>query len=140
MFVYAANLTVTTSAVSRNRSASASTASAIVAALGADSGLLDVLKGIKAEQALSTAPSTPTTIPAADSNLVVINQGAMNFGEARLPMSILACTQYFLFPEDGPNSFVYQGDDGTWNHLFEEDTYSLCPSQVTTVSMIIIVT
>ena len=50
----------------------------------------------------------------------------------------LACTQYFYFPEAGPNSFVCQCNDDTWNHFDGseyQDSYSECPSQVAIVSL-----
>ncbi len=47
----------------------------------------------------------------------------------------LACTQYFYYSDDGPNSFVCQCSDSTWNHLRNDDVYSECPSQVSTVSL-----
>lgn len=143
MAAYVANLTVTTSAMSRSLSISAPTASATAATLGTGSGLLGVLKGStsvsKAEQAPSTTSAAPTLIPTGDSNitgLVGAIQGAIDAGESTPPTSIFGCIQKFLFADDGPNSFVCQCNDDTWNHL-EEDTYSLCPSQVTTISMTI---
>lgn len=64
-----------------------------------------------------------------------LNQSAVCTGEATPPNPTLACTQYFFYPNDGPNVFLCQCNDGTWNHRVKQDSYSLCPSQVTTVSM-----
>ena len=114
-------------------------ASATAAALGAGSGLIGILKGGisagEAEQALSTALSAPAVIPTSDRNPVGLIQGATSAGESTPPTPTLACTQYFFYEDDGPNNFVCQCNDGTWNHRPRQDTYSLCPSQVTTVSL-----
>lgn len=158
MVSYLANFTATTPATSRNQSTSALTASApttsaptthtvpaltpstTATALGVGSGLLAILKseiGVgEAEQGSSTAFSTPAA-PNSNSNPVGLTQGAISTGEATSPTSALACTQYFYYANDGPNTFVCQCNDGTWNHRRNQDTYSLCPSQVTTVSLTI---
>lgn len=49
--------------------------------------------------------------------------------------STLACTQVFYYPEDGADSFVCQCSDSTWNHFRNVDFYSVCPSQVSIVSL-----
>lgn len=126
MLAYAANLTVTTSTLSRNPSSFAPTASATAATLAAGSGLLWILQGGisagRAKQTLLTNSATPRSTLTADS-------------KAMSPTSTLACTQFFFFADDGPNNFICQCNDGTWNHRNKQDSYSLCPSQETTVSM-----
>ena len=55
------------------------------------------------------------------------------------PPPSLACTQVFYSPYDGPNAFLCQCNDSTWNHLnnayYSPDVYSECPSQVATLSL-----
>lgn len=103
------------------------------------SGLLGILKSEidvgEAEQALSTAFSSPAAIPTSNGNFVRLTQRATSTGEATPSTPTLACTQYFYYANDGPNNFLCQCNDGTWNHRPHEDTYSLSPSQVTTVSL-----
>ena len=157
MVAYLSNFTVTTPATSRHQSTSALTASALrksaptthtvpaltasatAAALSGGSGLLGTIKGGisagEAEQASSTASSSPAAIPNSKSNLVGLTQGAINSREKKRPTPSLACTQYFYYANHGPNTFLCQCNDGTWNHRRYQDSYSLCPSQVTTVRM-----
>ena len=47
----------------------------------------------------------------------------------------LACTKFLFFPDDGPNSFVCQCNNGTWNHRKAQESYSDCPSQVTSTAL-----
>lgn len=47
----------------------------------------------------------------------------------------LACTKFLFFPGDGPNSFVCQCNDGTWNHRKAQESYSECPSQITSTAL-----
>lgn len=126
MLAYVANLTVTTSALSRNRSSSPPTPSATAAALAAGSRLVGIIQGGisagKAGQTLLTVSATPTSALLADST-------------ASPPTSTMACTQVFFFADDGPNNFICQCNDGTWDHRNKQDFYSSCPSQETTVSM-----